>query len=118
MIGATALVMGSAWWELITLIFVPHPHPPVWIPLAAGVIWGLLAFALLQRWSAAHGWRDTHRWALCVGATLACMLPGYVSLAGWSRPDLIFRIVVNLAAVIAMLILTPTIARRHSLSAN
>lgn len=118
MLGATALVMGSAWWELITLIFVPHPHPPVWIPLAAGVVWSLLALALLLRWSVARGWGDTHRWALCVGATLACMLPGYISLAGWSRPDLIFRIIVNLAAAIAMLLLTPTIARRHSLSTN
>jgi hypothetical protein len=42
------------------------------------------------------------------------MIPTYLSLAGWTRPDLIFKIVVNIAAVIGFLLLAHAIRARRS----
>ena len=93
LIGIKAFIFGAAWFELIGLVFVPHPGLAVWIPLTAGPIWALLSFALVRYWSAARGWRDIHRFALSFGAVLGCMAISDASSAGWTRVDLIAKFV-------------------------
>jgi len=85
LIGLSSFIFGGAWFALITLIFVPHPGIAPWMPLVAGPIWALVSYVLIRHWSTAPAWRDIHRFALCFGAALGCMVPGDISSAGWSR---------------------------------
>lgn len=104
-------------WELITLIFVRHPHPPVGIPIAAGLAWSIIAFALISYITAPATWSNLHRWALAFGATLACTLPGYLSTNGWPRIDLVGKVVFQMIGLAGfMLLLRFVLNRRPSSS--
>jgi hypothetical protein len=113
LIGLKAVIFGAAWFELIGLMFVPHPRIAVWIPLAAGLIWALLSFVLVRYWSAAHSWRDIHRFALSFGAVLGCMAIGDASAAGWTRVDLIGKFVFQSLAVVGFLMLARKVWQRE-----
>ena len=112
LLGGTALVFGSLWWALMMLVFSQHPAVPASEVLIAAALWALLAFALLRYFSSGSGWTDMHRWAISSGATVSCMLPSYLSLAGWTRPDLIFKILINVMALIGFLLLARNIGKR------
>jgi hypothetical protein len=114
LVGIVTFVLGGAWFELITLIFVPRPQLPHWLPLVAGVVWALLAFALVGYWSAAGNWSDTRRWSLSFGATLATMSVGYLDIAGYSRVDFTGKAILNVLAVAGFLLLARRIWRRQS----
>ena len=114
LVGFKAFIFGAAWFELIGLLFVPHPGPAVWIPLVAGPVWALLAFAIVRYWSAAQGWRDIHRFALSFGAVVGCMAIGDASSAGWSHPDLIAKFVFQILAVVGFLLLARKIWQREA----
>jgi hypothetical protein len=114
LIGFKALIFAAAWFELIGLIFVPHPGVAVWIPLVAGPIWALIAFAIVRYWSAAQGWRDIHRFALSFGAVLGCMAIGDASSAGWTRVDLIGKFGFQFLAVVGFLILARKVWQREA----
>jgi hypothetical protein len=114
LIGFTALIFGAAWFELIGLIFVPHPGVAVWIPLVAGPIWALLALAIVRYWSAAQGWRDIHRFALSCGAVLGCMGIGDASSTGWTRIDLIGKFVFQFCAVAGLFLLARKVWQREA----
>jgi hypothetical protein len=110
--GSVSFLFSAAWWTLMMLVFVPHPRPGAIQAVALGVAWGTLGCSLLNYWSSAHNWSDMHRWSTSFGATVASMLPSYLSLAGWSQPDLIFKIVVNVAAFASLLLLGNRIRRK------
>ncbi|MGA3046449.1 MAG: hypothetical protein ABSD67_07475 [Terracidiphilus sp.] len=114
LIGIGTFVFGGAWFELITLVFVPHPGMPLWLSLAAGVVWAWLAFALIRCWSASGQWSDKHRWALSSGATFASMWLGYLSTTGWSTVDLTGKVILNALATMGFIILGRKIWRRSS----
>jgi hypothetical protein len=116
LIGFKAFIFGAAWFELIGLIFIPHPGVPVWIPLLSGPIWALLAFAIVRYWSAAQRWRDIHRFALSLGAVLGCMAISDVSAAGWTRVDLIGKFVFQFLAVVGFLLLARKVWQRDASS--
>ena len=111
-VGIAVFIFSTAWWELMGLVFTPHPRFAAAKVLALGVIWALLACSLLIYWSSSQSWNDMHLWAASFAATFSSMLPGYLSLAGWSRPDLIFKIIVNIAAFVALLLLALRVRRR------
>jgi hypothetical protein len=113
LIGLMGFVFGAAWFELIGLMFAPHPAFAVWVPLIAGPIWALLAFAIVRYWSSAHGWGDRHRFAVCFGAVLGCMAISDASAAGWTRIDLIAKFVFQLLAVAGFLLLAGKVWRRE-----
>lgn len=116
LIGAVVFLLSSAWWSLMVLIFAPQVAIPASLAFAAAVLWGILAFVLTRYLSSGGGWSDMHRWATIFAATLACMLPGYLSLTGWTQPDLIFKILINIAAVLAFLLLARRIHLRSEIS--
>ena len=105
LVGFAAFLFAAAWFELIALVFVPYPGLAVWIPLCAGPVWALMAFSLLRYWSAASSWRDMHRFALCFGAVLGCVMMSDISSAGWAWIDLIGKFALQVLAVIGFLIL-------------
>jgi len=111
LIGVAIFVWTAVWWLLMALIFAPHPAVPAPLIIVSGTIWACAGFGLAGYWSTGAGWSDAHRFAAAFFATLSCMLPGYLSLAGWTRPDLIFKIVVNVAALIGFLLLARRVHR-------
>ena len=113
-LGVKAFVFAAAWFELIGLVFVSHPGLVAWIPLTAGLVWALLAFAIVRYWSAAQGWRDIHRFALCFGAVLGCIAMSDISAAGWTRVDLIGKFVFQFLGVVGFLVLARKIWQREA----
>ena len=113
-VGIKAFVFAAAWFELIGLVFVPHPGLAAWIPLTASSIWALLAFAIVRYWSAAKGWRDIHLFALSFGAVLGCMLMCDISAAGWTRVDLIGKLVFQSLGVAGFLLLWRKVWQREA----
>lgn len=118
LIGFKAFIFAAAWFELIGLIFVPHPSLAVWIPITAGSIWAVLAYAILRYWAAAKGWRDTHRFALSFGAVLGCMAMSDISAAGWTHVDLIAKFVFQVSALVGFLLLAQKVSRREEVSTH
>jgi hypothetical protein len=116
LIGIKAFIFGAAWFGLITLVFAPHPGIAIWIPLTAGPIWALLSFALVRYWSAAHGWRDIHRFALSFGAVLGCMAISDASAAGWTRVDLVAKFTFQSLAFVGFLLLARKVSQREARS--
>jgi hypothetical protein len=114
LLGFKAFIFAAAWFALITLAFIPHPSLAPWIPLTAGPIWALLAYILVRYWSAAHGWRDKHRFALSFGTILGCMAASDISSAGWTRIDLIGKLVFQFCAVVGLLLLTRKVWQREA----
>jgi hypothetical protein len=114
LVGITAFVLGGAWFELITMVFVPRPQIPHWLPMVSGAVWALLACVLVRYWSAARGWDDMRRWALSFGATLASMSVGYISTAGYSTLDLTGKAILNVLATIGFLVLAWNLRRRRA----
>ncbi|HVC47499.1 MAG TPA: hypothetical protein VND90_09665 [Terracidiphilus sp.] len=91
--GLVVFVFSAPWWELITIIFVPHLEPPAWVALSGGVAWAVLAFALVQFLCAPQGFGRMHRWACSFAAILSVVVTSDLSAAGWTRPDLIAKFV-------------------------
>jgi hypothetical protein len=107
-----ALVFFVPWYALMGLIFGPARDSAVWIPLAVGTAWALLAFAVIRALAAAPGWADLHRWALCFGATLVCMAGGFLGSSWWPRVDIVGKAILNVLAVIGFILLAQKIGQR------
>jgi hypothetical protein len=114
LIGIVAFVFTSLWWALMTVVFSPNPPVSAGVAFLLGLAWAILGYGLVRYLAAGRGFTDMHRWAASFAATLGCMLPGYLSLYGWTRPDLIFRIVVNIAAFVGFLFMARSILRRST----
>ena len=112
-IGLTSAVFGAAWFALITLIFLPHLGVAVWIPLTAGPIWAVLAFAIVRYWSRSTRWGEWHRFAVAFGGVFGCMAISDVSAAGWTRVDLIAKFVFQLLAVVGFGVLARKVRQRE-----
>jgi hypothetical protein len=103
--GLVAFVMGAAWFNLIGQYFSPNPVRPFWIAIWTGIAWALIAYALFFRWSSRPAWRQAHRFASALGATLACMAAPYMTIASWPKLDIIGLVIFDVVAVAGWLIL-------------
>jgi hypothetical protein len=113
-VGIAVLLMGFPWYALMTLIFTPtlKHNFSFWIPMAAGVVWGVLGYLIIRLWSRSPSWNDMHGWAATFAATLVCMIAGFSGSSLWLRMDLVAKVVLNVIAVIAFLSLALKIQRR------
>ncbi|MGB6974081.1 MAG: hypothetical protein WBD67_05315 [Terracidiphilus sp.] len=118
--GIIVFVLSAAWWKLIVMIFVPGHYPSAAVTVAAGTLWALLAFAMVQFLCAPQAWGPMHRWACCFGAILTCVVASDLSAAGWTRPDLIAKFVFQACGVAGCLWLALRLRRgaAHSLPAE
>jgi hypothetical protein len=114
LVGVTAFLLSTPWFWLIGLLFVPHHGLAAWIPISIGFLWSMLSFALVRYGSAARGWRNIHRWAICFGAILGSMALGDASAAGWTRLDLIAKFVFQFGAVAGLVLLARKTWRREA----
>jgi hypothetical protein len=112
-----AFLTGCAWFKLIAMLFTPV-HTPVSLPLILGAAWALCVYALFRGLSSMGTWGERQRWAASFGATLACMAVGYLSTAGWSRRDLLFKAILNVLALLGLLALGLNVRKRAALQAQ
>jgi hypothetical protein len=103
--GLTALVMGAVWFDLISQYFLPKPVEPFWIMIVAGVAWAAVALALFVSWSSRPAWGEVHRFAAALGATLACMVAPYLSIAIWPKIDVVGIVIFHTLAVVGFVVL-------------
>jgi len=107
------LVMGFPWYILMVLIFAPRPQPPaLWIPVSATIAWAAMTVVLLRRWASASGWGEMQEWALSFGVLLVCMSAGFLGSSFWLKMDIIFKVVLNVIAVVGMVALARRVRRR------
>jgi len=107
-----AIVLGLPWYALMGLVFAPGVQIAVWIPMLAAAAWAGGIFLLVRRWSRSAGWRDLHRWAICFGALMVCMIGGFLGAGSWPRMDILAKAVFNLLAVAGMICLAVRIRKR------
>jgi hypothetical protein len=100
-VGLAAVLLAAPWFWLMSFVFGGRTSWPFWVPIAIGIAWAAVAWAVIQRWAVAREWSDMHRWALVFGATVASMGCGFLGSSTWPKADLIFKIVVNALAVAA-----------------
>jgi hypothetical protein len=112
--GVTAFVTGLGWFFIITQIFVPKPVQPYWLVLLMGIGWALVTFALFTAWASRGEWSTMHRYSAAFGATLGCMAAPYLSVASWSKPDLIALIVFHLFALAGFTLLGRKVLRHET----
>lgn len=113
-----AFVLSAGWFHLMGLVFSPHPWWTAERAIVSAVVWGVASFALFSYLSAARGWGDIHRWAVCFAATLGTMAVTFVGTStGWSRVDLIGKIVLDTLAVAGFVWLGRRIRSRTSSAA-
>ena len=110
--GLTAFVMGAAWWQLLTLNFVPKPVQPFWIAIFAGVAWAAVAFTLFVRWSTRPAWGEVHRFAAACGATLACMAIPYLNIGSWPTIDVAGKMIFDALTLVGLILLAKKVFAR------
>lgn len=108
--------LGCPWYALMSFVFRARPPQVAFgTVMACGVVWVVLVYLLLGRWVHAARWNSLHTWATAFGATLLCMVAGFSGSHTWSRLDFYGKIVLNVIAVAAFLLLLPRV-RRNSLN--
>jgi hypothetical protein len=55
-----------------------------------------------------------HRWAVVFGATLVCMVAGFLGSSAWPRVDMIGKSILDVIAILGFVILAQRIRRRGS----
>lgn len=117
-LGVIAFIFGLFWWIIVVLAFLPASvasgGSPL-IPIIFGVVWGGLAFVTIRWLSRAAGWQDRHTLGLIVGALLASMLGGQLSVQ--DPIDIAGKLALDVVAIILLAVLAWRLrARRASVS--
>ncbi len=112
-VGIAAGVLGSPWGAFVLMGFGAFPAVPWGLAFAGGLAWAGLAILLVRRWAIGRGWSDRHRFALVLGAVVACMLGGFVvfAIGGALRIDWVGKGILDLAAVLWLASLGRSIGR-------
>jgi hypothetical protein len=113
-VAATSVLLGLPWYSLMILVFAPARELPLLVPVVMATVWAAAVFFLIRRWSLTSEWRDVHRWALCFGALLVCMVGGFLGASAWPLMDTMAKAVLNVIAVVYMARLAVRIARRSA----
>jgi hypothetical protein len=110
----TAFVMGSAWFEIVTQIFLPKPQLSSSNAILAGIAWAAVAFTVFVWWSSRPAWSEVHRFAAAFGATLACIATPYLSIATWPKIDIVGKMIFDALALVGFAILAKRVFERRN----
>ncbi len=118
-VGLATLLSGFPWYVLMAFVFTPKtPRVAFGVPLAAGIVWAGIVYALFRRWTSSPQWGELHTWASAFAATVVCMLAGFLGSSTWPRIDLIGKIVFNVIAVAGFLWLLGRIRDRSRMGGS
>jgi len=118
LLGLFIFVPAVLWFVLPILVFVATSSLSMVPTLLIGIVLIGGVAALVRRWAGGEGWRDAHRLALISGALLASMLTGYlVNGVLMSVPDLITKLVLNVLALVALIVMAWRLRRESRGSA-
>jgi hypothetical protein len=109
------LALGRAWYMLLAFEFSGRPSLislNCCIPMIGGIVWGLLAFALIRYWSLAVAWNDIHRYGAVFAAMLVCMIGGLLDASSWLRIDQVAQVVFDIVAIGWMIVFGRSLSRR------
>lgn len=106
-------LFAAPWFTVIGWAYGSMPRLPVWIAISSALTYALTAFLVYKWWTGASGWGTLHSLMAASGALLASMIMGFLE-GNWSKVDLIGKIVLDLAAVLAMIYLARKTQARTS----
>jgi hypothetical protein len=102
-------VAGAVWavllFGLVLLGFGIAPSFPPLIAILGGLLLATAAIYLVPRWSASQSWRREHAYGLIFGIMMGSMIAGQIGFIGTIGPDLYFKIITNILAVVLMIAL-------------
>ncbi len=105
-VASCGFVWAILWYGLVLLGFGIEPAFPPAIAVTAGLIMLAAILWRLPRWAAHPVWKVNYQYALVFGTLAGAMLAGFIAFIGWStKPDLYFKIVTNIIAVVLMIML-------------
>lgn len=105
-VAGSGFAWAVLWYGLVLLGFGIEPAFSPALAVGAGLILLIAILRLLPRWAAHACWQVNYNHALVFGTMTGAMLAGFIGFIGWStKPDLYFKIAVNIIAVALMIVL-------------
>ena len=112
--ASIAFLFAAPWFNVIGWAYGSMPKLPVWIAISSALTYALMGLLSYKWWTARSGWGELHSVMAASGALLASMIMGFLE-GNWSRVDLIGKILLDFAAVLAMIYLAVKTRARSSL---
>jgi hypothetical protein len=115
---ATAMAVCGLLWSTILfgLVLLGFGIAPSFPPVAAigtGLFLIWIALYLVPGWTNGPGWKPAYVFALIFGVSLGSMLVSFIGFADTTGPDLYFKIITNVVAVILLILLGITVNKRN-----
>jgi hypothetical protein len=118
LMATTSAIWTVPLYGLVLLGFGIAPGFPPLIAIAGGLFLLTTALFFIPRWAADPRWQQRHLFALMAGTILGSMLIGFVGFMGAPGPDLYFKIITNIIAVVLLIALGSRIASSAPIPAN
>jgi hypothetical protein len=109
-------IAGAIWaallFGLVLLGFGIAPGFPPFIAIIGGFILAGIALYLVPRWTANPNWQSNYTFGLVFGTMAGSMAAGQIGFMGTTGPDLYFKVITNIIAVVLMIILGLKVSKR------
>lgn len=106
---ALLFITGTLWasllFGLVLLGFGIAPSFPPAAAIAGGFILLLTALTFIPKWTSTAGWQHPHLFALLFGVIFGSMAISFLGFIGTTGPDLYFKVVTNVIAVVLLAML-------------
>lgn len=112
-IGIAGALWATVLYGIVILAFGEWPAFPPMACISVGLVLMIVAFLLVPRWSAAQGWRNIHLFGLISGTMTGSMLVGFVGFIGSTGPDLYFKVITNIIAMLLLIVLGFKVSQRN-----
>jgi len=110
-------ILGITWSILLfgvsVLAFGIAPKFPPIIAVIISLGLGIVPIILLKRWSENPQWKSMHRFSTIFGTILGYTLISFVGFIGALRADLYFKIIMDIAAIVLMILLGLKLKKVH-----
>jgi hypothetical protein len=113
LLALLAAVWAVLWFGLVVLAFGIAPQLPAGEVAVAGLTIVLLLLIVVPRWAASEAWTRRHDYAVLTGALCGSMAVSFVGFIGGAKMDLLFKIFVDVAALVWLIWLGRRVLRRN-----
>jgi hypothetical protein len=103
-------LLGAVWavllYGIVLLGFGIDPAFPVWLAITGALVFLVIVpLILLPRFTRDPGWALKHRFGLTCGTIIGSMAAGQLGFIGTTGPDLYFKIITNVLALLLLILL-------------